>query len=82
MPSELPGQPIFLVYLFIKLARINYWRFRSIRYKFKHSTYIQEPLVIGRRGSVHRELNRKMLAADNGREESGKNGVSEGTQVK
>jgi len=31
------------------------------------STYNQEPLVIGRRGCTGRDLNEKMLAADNGR---------------
>jgi len=29
-------------------------------------TYVQEPLVIGRRGCTGRELNEKTLAADNG----------------
>jgi hypothetical protein len=33
-------------YVFIRFARIRYRRFIPIRYKFKHSTYIQEPLVI------------------------------------
>jgi len=31
------------------------------------SIYIQEPLAIGRRGCMGRELNEKTLAADNGR---------------
>ena len=30
------------------------------------STYVQEPLVIGRRDGPGRDLNKKMLAADNG----------------
>jgi hypothetical protein len=44
----------FLVYLLIRFARISYGRFVAIRYKFKHSTYIQEPLVIG--GVEYREI--------------------------
>ena len=31
------------------------------------STYVQEQLVIGRRGYMGRDLNEKTLAADNGR---------------
>ena len=31
------------------------------------STYVQEPLAIGRRGCTGRDLNEKTLAADNGR---------------
>jgi len=31
-----------------------------IRYKFKLPTYHQEPLVIGRRGYVQKDLNEKM----------------------
>jgi hypothetical protein len=46
----------FLVYLFIGFARISYGRFIAMRYKFKRSTYIQEPLVIGERGCVQREI--------------------------
>jgi len=45
----------FLVYLFIRFARISYGRFIAVRYTFKLSTYVQEPLVIGRRGFVQRE---------------------------
>jgi len=44
----------FLVYLFIRFACISYGRFIAIRYKFKLSTYVQVPLVIGRRGCVQR----------------------------
>jgi hypothetical protein len=44
---------ILLVYLFIRFSRISYGRFIAIRYKFKRSTYIQEPLVIG--GVEYRE---------------------------
>jgi hypothetical protein len=44
-------------YRYICLLRlISYRRFIAIRYKFKCSTYIQEPLVIGRRGCVQREI--------------------------
>jgi hypothetical protein len=46
----------FLVYLFIRFARISYRRFIATRYKLKRSTYIQEPLVIGRRGCVQTEI--------------------------
>ena len=46
----------FLVYLFITFARIIYARFIAMRYKYKLSTDIQEPLVIGRRGCVQREI--------------------------
>jgi hypothetical protein len=54
-----------LVYLFKRFACINYRRFIATRHKFKHSMYIQEPLVIGRRGFVQREIQtRKCLAAD------------------
>jgi hypothetical protein len=44
---------ILLVYLFIRFARISYGRFIAMRYNFKLSTYIQEPLVIG--GVEYRE---------------------------
>jgi hypothetical protein len=37
----------FLEYLFIRFARISYGRFIAMRYKFKLSAYILEPLVIG-----------------------------------
>jgi hypothetical protein len=46
----------FLVYLFIRFACISYGRFIAIRCKFKLSTYVQELLVIGRRGRVQREI--------------------------
>jgi len=46
----------FLVYSFIRFARISYGQFIAICYKFKLSTYVQEPLVIGRRGFVQREI--------------------------
>jgi uncharacterized membrane protein len=53
-----------LVYLFIRFARISYRRFIAIRYKFKSSTYIQEPLTIDRRGCVHRrDLNEKTVGS-------------------
>jgi len=44
----------FLVYLFIRFTCISYGRFIDIRYKVKLSTYVQEPLAIGRRGCVQR----------------------------
>jgi hypothetical protein len=45
-----------LVHLFIRFAHISYRRFIAICYKFKLLTYIQEPLMIGRRGLVQREI--------------------------
>jgi hypothetical protein len=45
-----------LVCLFNRFAPISYGQFIAIRYKFKRSTYNQEPLVIGRRGVVQREI--------------------------
>jgi len=38
--------------------------FIAIRYKFNLPMYMQEPLVIGRRGYLHRDLNEK-IAAEN-----------------
>jgi hypothetical protein len=55
--TAIPSPPYcsrtFSVYFFIRFARISYGRFIAIRYKFKRSTYIQEPLVIG--GVEYRE---------------------------
>jgi hypothetical protein len=59
----------FFVYLFIRFAHIGYDPFIAIRYKFKLSTYVQEPLVIGR--CTERDLNEE-TAADNGHKESSK----------
>jgi hypothetical protein len=36
------------------IAGLIYGRFIAIRYKLEVSTYIQEPLVIGKRGFVYR----------------------------
>jgi hypothetical protein len=44
----------FLVYLFVRFARISNGRFIAIHHKFKLSTYVQEPLVTGRRGYLQR----------------------------
>jgi len=38
----------------------------AIRYQFKLSMYVQEQLVIGRRGCMGRDLNGEWMAADNG----------------
>jgi hypothetical protein len=38
----------------------------AIRYKFNLSTYVHEPLVIGRRGCTGRDLKEESLASDNG----------------
>jgi hypothetical protein len=59
--------PIILVYLFIRFAGVSYGRFMVMRYKFNLSTYVQEPLVIARRGCTGRHLKEETLAADNGR---------------
>jgi len=45
-----------LVYLFIWFARISYGRFVATHCKFKVSMYVQELLVVGRRGCVQREI--------------------------
>jgi hypothetical protein len=47
-----------------------------MRYKFNLSTYVQEPLVIGRRGCTGRDLNEETLAADNGRQQSSEKAVA------
>ena len=63
-------------YLFIRFACISYGRFIAMRYNFKLSTCIQEPLVIGGRGCVQREIStRKRLAGDNGHKQSGRTAV-------
>jgi len=38
----------------------------AMRCKFNLSTYVQEPLVIGRRGCTVRDLNEETLAVHNG----------------
>jgi hypothetical protein len=44
-------------FLFIKFTGISYRWFMAMRYKFNLSTYVQELLVIGRRGCTGRDLN-------------------------
>jgi hypothetical protein len=44
-------------------AGLSYERFIAISYKFKLPTYIQEPLVTGRRGYLQRDLNEKMVSS-------------------
>jgi len=44
-----------LVYLFLRFASVSYGRFIAIHYNFKLSTYVQETLVIDRKGCVQRE---------------------------
>ena len=46
----------YLVYIFLRFARISYGRLLAIRYRFKQSKYIQDPLMIGRRGCVQWEM--------------------------
>jgi hypothetical protein len=45
------------------IAGLRYRRFIAIRYTFKLPTYIQEPLVIGRRGYLDRDLNEKKVSS-------------------
>jgi len=40
-------------------AGLSYERFLATRYTYKPPTYIQEPLVICRRGNLQRDLNGK-----------------------
>ena len=47
----------FLTHLFLRFACVSYRRFMAIRYMFNLSMYVQEPLVIGRRGCTGRDLN-------------------------
>jgi hypothetical protein len=56
----------FLVYLFLRFASISYGRFVAIHCKLNLSSYVQELLVIGRRGCTGRDLNEKRLAVDTG----------------
>ena len=53
----------FLVWLFTGFAGISYGRFMAIHYKFNLSTYVQEPLVIGRRGYTGTDLNRETVGS-------------------
>jgi len=54
----------------------------AIRYKFNLSTYVQEPLSIGRRGCRGRDLKEETLAADNGRHQSGEKAVAYESDVR
>ena len=42
----------FLIYLFLRFAGVSYGRFIAVRFGFNLSTYVQEPLMIGRRGEI------------------------------
>jgi len=42
--------------MFITFAGVSFGQFMAIHYKFNLSTYVQEPLVIGRRGCVQRDI--------------------------
>jgi len=57
-----------------------------MRYKFKLSMYVQESLVTGKRGYLHRFKRERRLAADNGGgwtlAVAYESDVSEGVQVK
>ena len=46
----------FLVYLFNRFACVSYGRFMAIRYRFRLSMYVQESLLISRRGCVQTEI--------------------------
>jgi len=54
---------LFICLLDRAIADLRYERFIAIRYKFKLLTYIQEPLVIGRRGYLRRDLNEKTISS-------------------
>jgi len=43
----------------MRFAGVSYGQFMAMRYKFNLLTYIQKPLVIGRRGCTGRDLNEK-----------------------
>ena len=45
------------------IAGLSYGRFIANRAKFKLPTYIQEPLVTGRRGYLQRDLNEKTVSS-------------------
>jgi len=73
----------------MRFAGISYGGFIAIYYRFKWSTYVQEPLVIGRRDCVQRDIyTRKRLAANNRHKHSSEkavayeSGVSDGMQLK
>jgi len=55
----------FVVHLFVRLVCVSYGWFMVMHYKFNLSMYVQETLVIGRRGCMGRYLNEETLAADN-----------------
>jgi len=45
------------------IASLSYGRFLTTRCKFKLPTHIQEPLVIDRRGYLHRDLNGERVSS-------------------
>jgi len=45
------------------ISGISYERSIAIRHKFKLPTYIQEPLVTGRRGYLQRDLKEKNVSS-------------------
>ena len=45
------------------IAGLSSRRFTAIRYKFNLPMYMQEPLVIGRRGYLQRDLNKKTVTS-------------------
>ena len=51
----------------IRFAGFCYGRFMAMRYKFNLVTYVQRPLVIGRRGGTKRNLNEITDAGSRGR---------------
>ena len=52
------AQHFWYICLLVKaIAGLSYGRFIATSYKFKLPTYIQEPLVLGRRGYLQRDLN-------------------------
>ena len=57
----------FLIYLFIRIAGVSYGRFIAVRFGFNLLTYSQNRLWEVGWVLRERDLNKKRLAADNGR---------------
>ena len=57
------GYLLGLVHLFVRFAGESYGRFIAVHCKFKLSTFVQEPLMIRRRGRVQRYLNEETVSS-------------------
>jgi len=53
----------YICLLGISIAGLSYGRFVAIRYQFKLLTYVQEPLVLCRRGYLQRDLNGETVSS-------------------